>query len=205
MDKKYRETLPSIITELPIGVFSDDENGAISAISTIFRTKKSRKTKSLKVGKDGLYPEEEISVIRWWLNRSSSFDNEDSPEIREDGIRTRLLEQRARETQLQIIIVLETLALEASKPGKVSGDPIAIAEKHLPLKMSFKPKKLQDLHVLLDLLIDRLCIWQSMNVEDGVLISHESMTDSLTTWRTATEAPKLDVLRNFCTDVILHL
>lgn len=199
MDKKYKETLPNIVKELPIGVFSDDEN-----ITANFR-KKTRKKQSSKIGKDGLYPGEELSAIRWWLDRRNSIDGDYSGEIRDESVRLRMAEQRARETQLQIILLLETLALEASNPGKTSeSDPIDVEEKH-PSSKKQKAKKLHDLNVLLDLQIDRLCIWQSMSVGGGGSLIHDDKTDSQATLRVSNEGRKFDVLRDFCVDVILPL
>lgn len=199
MDKKYKETLPNIVKELPIGVFSDDEN-----MTAIFR-KKTRKRKSSKIGKDGLYPEEEVSVIRWWLDRRNSIDGDDSSDNRDERVRLRMAEQRARETQLQIILLLETLALEASNPGKISeNDPIVVEEKH-PSSTKQKSKKLLDLNILLDLQIDRLCIWQSMSVGDSGSSAHEDKTDPRTTLKVSNEGRKFDVLRDFCVDVIVPL
>lgn len=202
MDKKYKETLPNIVKELPIGVFSDDEN-----ITATFR-KKTRKKKSSKVGKDGLYPEEEVSVIRWWLDRRNSIDGDDSSENRDERVRLRMAEQRARETQLQIILLLETLALEASNPGKTSEkdptDSTVVEEEH-PSSKKQKTKKLLDLNVLLDLQIDRLCIWQSMSVGECGSSTHEDKTDPRAMLRGSNEGRKLDVLRDFCVDVILPL
>ena len=202
MDKKYRETLPSMVKELPVGVFSEDEN---DSIFTSFR-KKPRKTKTLKPGKDGLYPEEEVSVVRWWLSRSNCVDNEDSFANREESVRIRLLEQKARETQLQIILVLETLALEASKLERNSEDvPAVIREENCPSKQKPKTKKLQDLNVLLNLLVDRLCIWQSMSTEEGSSSTNANKFDFQKTGMTPNQVPNVDILRNFCVDVVLPL
>lgn len=202
MDKKYRETLPSMVKELPVGVFSEDEN---DSIFTSFR-KKPRKTKTSKPGKDGLYPEEEVSVVRWWLSRSNCVDNEDSFANREESVRIRLLEQKARETQLQIILVLETLALEASKLEKKSEDvPAVIREENCPSKQKPKTKKLQDLNVLLNLLVDRLCIWQSMSTEEGSSSTNANKFDFQKTGMTPNQVPNVDILRNFCVDVVLPL
>lgn len=190
------------MNDLPVGAFSEDENGAISKSFG----KKTRKTKRLKPGKDGLYPEEEVSVVQWWLCRSSRTDGEDSIGNREESVRIRLLEQRARETQLQIILVLETLALEASKREKGGEDiPAVIERRYFPSKQKTKTKKIQDLNVLLDLLVDRLCIWQSMSVEEGSLSMNECNSGSQMTWNMPNQGPKVDVLRNFCVDVILPL
>lgn len=198
MDKKYRDTLPSIIEEIPLGVFSEDE---YEAISTSLR-KKSRKNKTMKIGKDGLYPEENVRLAKWWLYRSESIGDHDSPENRKDAVRSALLEQRARETQLQIILVLETLALEASKQATSNQDPPSVAEKK---KQSSKKKtkegKMVDLDTLLELLVDRLCIWQSITLDDVSPIQ----TTSQKAWPEPTHSPTSDVLHNFCTDVILPL
>lgn len=199
MDKKYKETLPNIVKELPIAVISDEEN-----ITATFR-RKTRKKKSSKIGKDGLYPEEEVSVIRWWLDRRNSIDGDDSSENRDERVRLRMAEQRARETQLQIILLLETLALEASNPRKTSeNDLTVVGEKHPSCKKQ-KGKKLHDLNVLLDLQIDRLCIWQSMSVGEGGPSTHEDKTDSRVTLRVSYEGRRFDVLRDFCIDVIVPL
>lgn len=202
MDKKYRETVPTMVKDLPLGVFSGDEN---DSIFTSFR-KKPRKTNTLKPGKDGLYPEEEVSVVRWWLSRSNSMDSDDSFANREESVRIRLLEQKARETQLQIILVLETLALEASNLERNGEDvPAIVREKNCPSKQKPKTKKLQDLNVLLNLLVDRLCIWQSMNMEEGSSSTNGDKFGAHTTGRIPNQVPNVDVLRNFCVDVILPL
>lgn len=190
-----------MVEELPVGVFSEDE---FEAISTTFR-KKQRKTKVMKIGKDGLYPEEEVSVAKWWLSRSMSLATEDSPEGRKDAVRNALSEQRAREIQLQIILVLEILALEASKQEtRGQGLPAAMEEKHPFLEKKQKKKKMLDLDVLLELLIDRLCIWQSMTVEEVSSIKERKPT-SQAALREPNQSPNPDVLHNFCVDVILPL
>lgn len=202
MDKKYRETLPSLVKELPVGILSEDEKGAVS---TSFR-KKPRKTKTLKPGKDGLYPEEELCIVKWWLGTSGRIESENSHGNREESVRMKLLEQRARETQLQIILVLETLALEASRPEKICENVSAvIKEKNFPSKQKPKAKKAQDLSVLLDLLVDRLCIWQSMSTEESNSSTNEGRSGSPITGRMPNQVPEVDVLRNFCVDVILPL
>lgn len=202
MDKKYRETLPILVSELPLGVFSENENEAISATLR----KRSRKSKKSKIGKDGLYPGEELSIVRWWLNRGTSTEGVELLEGREELIRKRLLAQRARETQLQIILVLETLALEVSKLEKTMKSIPIKAERGLPsLEKKQKTRKLQDLHLLLDLLVDRLCIWQSMDSETDGLSMNQDILASQMTWRAPIQAPKVNVLRNLCIEVILPL
>lgn len=200
MDKKYREALPSIIKELPVSVLTEDEIPAI--VST--QRKKQRKSKSGKIGKDGLYPGEEANITRWWLSRNKPLTTNESSNSKEDAIRTILLEQRARETQLQVILVLETLALEAATPqtGDNQENPRdnACEQESSQVKKS-KSKKPQDLNILLDLLVDRLCIWQSTNTDEG----KGPQSSELPATHQGGKASDKVHLRDFCVDVVLPL
>ena len=201
MDKKYKEAIPAIINQLPSQAMSEDDTAAVIAEMH----KKSRRAKQRRIGKDGLFPGEELSVSRWWLSRDSSLQDSDSHVSGEELIRASLLELRARETQMQIILLLEALALEVSMSAstvgnsKSQGAPEREEILHAKIK---KPRKPQDLNVLLDLFVDRLCIWQSMRTDDGNL-------------NKAGEGPSqaggdhsgigADVLKTFCVDVVLPL
>ena len=200
MDKKYREALPNIVKELPISVLTEDEIPAI--VSS--QGKKARKSKKGNIGKDGLYPGEEASITRWWLSIAKPITISDSSDGKEDAIRTILLEQRARETQLQIILVLETMALEASAPQAIVNQEDrqdnAREQQSSHVKKS-KSKKPQDLSTLLDLLIDRLCIWQSMRIDEG----KESQLAEASFTQHGVKASDKVHLRDFCVDVVLPL
>lgn len=200
MDKKYREALPNIVKELPISVLTEDEIPAI--IST--QGKKQRKTKRGKIGKDGLYPDEEANITRWWLSRNKPIMANESSDGKEEAVRMILMEQRARETQLQIILVLETLALEAAAPktGDNQGTPRdnAREQESSQVKKSTS-KKPQNLNTLLDLLVDRLCIWQSMNTDEGKV--HQPAEPPAT--QQGGKASDKAHLRDFCVDVVLPL
>ena len=204
MDKKYRETLPNIVQEFPFSILSDVES--ISVIETV--KKKSRKSKKDKVGKDGLYAGEDVSIAKWWLGRDFTGGACDTEEARKDSLKTTILEQRAREAQMQIIVVLETLALEAS--ATVSGIKLAAGEgpgeeQGEGVTKKKKPKKPQDLHMLLDLLADRLCIWQSMNSDVEKPSGNESRPLSEFEKKAEAAASSDDHLRQFCIDVVLPL
>lgn len=200
MDKKYREALPNIVKELPTSVLTEDEIPSI--VSS--QGRKDRKSKKGKVRKDGLYPGEEASITRWWLSREKPSMISDSSNGKEDSIRAILLEQRARETQLQIILVLEILALEASvlEPLANQETPPTIAlEQESNLNKKSKAKKSQDLNTLLDLLVDRLCIWQSMNVDEAKGAPPAEASAS----QPGGKASDKVHLRDFCVDVVLPL
>ena len=64
-------------------------------------------------------------------------------------MKRRLGDLRVREMQLQILLVLETMALEVAACRPVDDEPL------LPKKK----KKGENLNILLELYLDRLCIW----------------------------------------------
>jgi DNA replication regulator SLD3 len=204
MDKKYCETLPNLVKGLPTAALSDDENGAVMEATR----KKPRKSKSgKKIGKNGLYPEEELNIARWWISRKTSADVQDSIICREEYIKARVLVQRAREIQLQIILILETLALEISmseiKPEAMSSQ--TLDKDHLDQFQKPKPKKPKDLNTLLDLLVDRLCIWQSMNADEAESSPKGKHEAAQQTSKAVDNSSRLNNLRAFCIDVVLPL
>ncbi len=203
MDIKYRETLPNLIKDLPFGSITDDEGASmIAAIG-----KKVRKSRKTRVGKNGLYAGEDLNATRWWLGRNMSSMDCDSADVREDAISATLLEQRARETQLQIILILETLALEASAGGSTTSSvPTDLREAEVDSdKKAKKRKKPQDLSTLVEILADRLCIWQSMSKDESKTSSNENKSDTQRGARMTTSVVGNDHLRQFCVDVVLPL
>lgn len=204
MDKKYRETIPSLVQDLPFSTLSDDESASV--IATI--GKKSRKSKKGKLGKDGLYPGEDVSIAQWWLGRDTS-DLASYSAARETIVKTTLLEQRARETQLQIILVLEILSLEGTALGPDVKDAAVVdtAETQFDpsLQKMKRPKKPQDLHMLLDLLVDRLCIWQSTSSEVEMPSTNGRESSTQQGGKAVELSSNPDHLRQFCVDVVLPL
>ena len=204
LDKKYKETLPEIVNGLPAEILTDDESGSfIEALR-----KKSRRSKKFKIGKNGLYPEEEVSIAKWWISRNNSLNTSDLIRDKEDGRdKARILLQKAREIQLQIILVLETLALEisASKAVTKKDGPEEVAQNQINLVKEQKIKKPKDLQILLDLLIDRLCIWQSMNNEEVGVARNENQAANRNSGKTWNKEPAPNNLRDFCVDVVLPL
>ena len=204
MDVKYRETIPSIVKDLPFGPLSEDESASIT--NTL--VEKGRKSKKTIVGKNGLYPGEEVSITRWWLSRDAPATACDSADVREHATRLALLEQRARETQLQTILALEVLALEAATTGSSIEQnttgivPEGVGESQEKRK---KPKKPQDLVMLLDLLVDRLTIWQSMNMDEDETFKRGDTPSSQHPVKSVDKTSDSDHLQQFCVDVVLPL
>ena len=206
MDTKYRETLPSLINGLPFDTLSDEECTAV--IDNI--SKKTRRSKKSNVGKNGLYPGEEANIARWWLSRDLSFVACDSADTREEATKSAVLQQRNRETQMQIVLSLETLALESAAtshaveklPPRNSREGEDGSQNK---KTKKKAKKAQDLGMLLDLLVDRLCIWQSMSMDVTKTSNGEDKPTSQHGSKTTAKGPDSDHLRQFCVDVVLPL
>ena len=204
MDIKYREALPEVVKEFPFDSRSDDE--CRNVIETV--CKKTRKSKKTNVGKNGLYVGEEVNIARWWLGRDSSSIACDSAGGREEAVRSAVLEQRARETQMQIILSLEILALESlatSQPVENLPPMDSIGGDDGSQKRKKKPKKPQDLSMLLDLLVDRLCIWQSMTVDEMKTSNGEDRSACQQTAKSTANMAGRDHLRQFCVDVVLPL
>lgn len=194
IDKKFRETLPALISKFKTFVEDSDHGEA--------KTKK-RKPKKIKLGKDGLYPAEEEHIRFWWNTLKSTDPEEKSATGEEMGYHISCL--RRRETQLQMIIIMEILALEplarprdntddSQLPGQVSqGTPANTTEG--PVKKRSK----HNYPVLLDVHADRLCIWQSTTLDEVKALA-ESQDQA-----TKSEKANSDPLKDFCVDIILPL
>ncbi|KAJ9389641.1 hypothetical protein DTO063F5_2134 [Paecilomyces variotii] len=187
VDLKYRETLPAMVNDIALASSEDEATS---------RTKK-RKSKKKKLGKDGLYPEEQDFVKKWWKNRNVIEAATSAELTREGEVKRRIADLRLRETQLQILLILETIALEAAEqPGSKDApgnEPADTAKKT-------KSKKPQDLNVLLEILLDRLCIWHTVSFEEAV-VADSAKTDEQS--HLSGKKVESDILRDFCAEVIV--
>lgn len=209
MDKKYREKLPQTIKDIPSLSFSDDDLPGLSP-------PKRKVGKRLHPTKAGMFPLEEDYIKRWWM---SDDNNRSRPgESAEDAMKRRTSDLRMRESFLQVIITLEIMALEASPAFKSAQnvEPKAIESELKPSEQNpddavptvesqevtkKAAKKLQDLSLALDLLVDRLCIWQSIGQEggsSGILSSKDGRSS-----KTPSGDNTNDVLRDFFAEVVL--
>ncbi|OJZ88158.1 hypothetical protein ASPFODRAFT_43784 [Aspergillus luchuensis CBS 106.47] len=185
MDHKYRETLPTTVQDLLLSV-SDDEAAP---------PKRKRRSTKKKLGKNGLYPEESDLIRKWWRDRALNDQGLPSEMSRDAESKKHIADLRLRETQLQILLILETMALEAiiadEKKREGNGEG---ADK--PTKTA-KGKKPQDLNVMLELHLDRLCIWHAVSFEETVV------PDSAKTNHLSGKKVESDAVRDFCTEVIV--
>ncbi|KAJ6143178.1 DNA replication regulator Sld3 [Penicillium samsonianum] len=191
MDLKYRETLPSTIRDAVLAL-SDD--GAKS---------KKRKSKKKKMGKNGLYPEEEGFIHRWWKDRVL---NESSAQgtSREAESKKQISDLRLRETQLQILLILEVMVLEmtitSAEKNSTNKEKDVNGEQDTSKKA--KPKKPTDLNVLLELHLDRMCIWHAVTMEE-TSAADTAKTSSFNSSHLSGKKVESDAVRDFCTEVII--
>lgn len=201
IDKKYRETLPAII-----GKFSaaDDESDHANAKS------KKKKPKKMKLGKDGLYPAEAEHVRRWWATNKPAAVGDDNTTITPTETKYHISCLRRRETQLQMILILEILALEplraaaeAAEESQLPGMGSRSVSCEASQEPAAKKKSRTNFPVLLDVHADRLCIWQTtMSDETKALAESQVLPDG----QHAQKAERTsDPLRDFCVEIILPL
>jgi DNA replication regulator SLD3 len=195
LDKKYKDGVTEVINDIDLGKSADEAS----------KSRRKRKHKKMKPGKNGLYPMEEDLLQQWW--ESQDADADPSGETLDDKAKRRINQLRIRETQLQMIVILEALALLplASHDDADETLPSATAKESQPGdKESRKLKKPRDLSELLEIHVDRLCIWQSVAAEGRPTTStkHDS-TSQMTS--SAPQKVAADVLREFCTEVIVPL
>lgn len=198
IDKKYRETVPELISKLKDTLDSSDECA-----------KRKRRPKKFRLGKDGLYPTEHEKVHEWWTANKPELQDDDA-NIPLPQIKSHVSLLRTRETQLQMILILEILALE---PLKTSDDTV---ESNLPTlpgaveaggQMAPPPIKKRNKHnlpVLMDVHADRLTIWQSTASDEQLLLEDSQVTHQPGEGGAGKRA-STEPLRDFCVDVIVPL
>jgi DNA replication regulator SLD3 len=206
IDKKYRDGVPECVSLIDIQDHSaDDANEAAS------KPKKRKSNKKIKPGKNGLYPTEDTLIRRWWSSHDDEMESGAPGTSKDEMTKSRIAQLRIRETQLQMIIILEVLALQplATDSKDVErGLPSAIPKSDTVegKEKNIKSKKPDQLAMLIDVHIDRLCIWQSIQLESMKVPSGESQkatgelgssTGSLTNGDS--------ILRDFCVEVIAPL
>lgn len=207
IDKKYRETIPKIQLEMKTTLEdSDVEQGQGKA------KPRKRRTKKVKLGKDGLYPDENEHVRKWWTACKPVLKDDEeattrSTEQRDLKLQVSLL--RSRETQLQMIIILEILSLEplivheTANNSQLPGLPPTEEASGSPKQISAKKRSKHNFPFLLDVHADRLCIWQSTAL-DELGMMNESQIGSRPELRRSSKSV-LDPLRDFCVDIIVPL
>ena len=200
MDKKYRETVPNIVRELP-AVLHEKEDCELYLVPL---RNKAKKSKTDKVNKSGLHPGEQIDIARWWLTSDCSDFSDGETSSHAELLKSRVSKLRERETQAQIILALEIIAMEQRKKDafepSMPQDADAYQDKQIEKRK--KAKKSLDPKTLLEMMLDRLCIWQSMAADERSLTPHSKSVKPQSA-RNDSGNTSYDGLKNFCIDVIV--
>lgn len=205
IDKKYRDGVPSRIALIDIQDHSGEDICQASG-----KAKKRKGNKKMKPGKTGLYPIEDVLIRRWWAIHDDDAESGAPGRSRDDLTKHRISELRIRETQLQMIVILEVLALQplASTAEDIGmGLPAAVStsETSEAKDKSAKTKKPDHLTMLIDVHIDRLCIWQSIALEAGKSSVNPEKPSEQPSGTTSAVKHADNILRDFCIDIIAPL
>ncbi|KAL2132637.1 hypothetical protein VTI74DRAFT_3576 [Chaetomium olivicolor] len=198
IDKKYRETVPEIVAKLK-NFGTESENGTTKP--------KKRKGKKPKLGKDGLYPGEVDHIKRWWASHQPVSIGADETTFTATEHKYHISCLRRRETQLQMILILEILALEPLALVKgtecqLPGMGSQAASREASQELSTKKRNKHNLPLLLDVHADRLCIWQSTTLDDVKAVAESQIPAEGQTGEKP-DAANSDSLRDFCVDIII--
>lgn len=196
-EKKYFEKLPSIIKALPPSSLSDEEQLAGAGKSRKFK-------KKLKLSREGVYGHEEAVVRKWWFSDMSSSEAQ-SDETLDQRIKRRIGELRVRETLAQVILMLEIIALEALATYKPAPENQPEDETQpqddTQVKAKKRKRKLDDIGLQLEFLLDRLGIWHDTG-EAGILNFEAKQTQPQDNADGPGKGVASDRLREFCIEVI---
>ncbi|OAA37227.1 DNA replication regulator Sld3 [Metarhizium rileyi] len=198
IDKKYRETIPGVISRMKTFIETSDEGG-----------KKKRKPRKIRLGKDSLYPLEDESIRTWW-NANKPETTEEATPVSTTHIKSHISMLRTRETQLQMILILEILALEPLKAAEEAADsnlptlptlPGAESQQDQVMAPPCKKRNKHNLPVLLDVHADRLTIWQSTAFDEHLLLADSQSTQNAE--GQIQQKASSEPLKDFCVDVIV--
>lgn len=154
-DKKYKTSIPTVVKELPPS-FAGSEPTSMTPDQTSKKPKKMSSRKP-KLGRNGLYKDEAAFVEQWWQARSFQEYTVHSanPDQPSDSLTSSL---RIRESQLQVLLCLEIMSLTAATSAvpRLANSTSELDSQILPI--------LKDPLTILEMLLDRISIWQSLLV-----------------------------------------
>ncbi|CZS90696.1 hypothetical protein WAI453_004013 [Rhynchosporium graminicola] len=202
LEKKYREGVPMCVSLVDV-----HDQSAEDVAQTSTKPKKKKMTKKMKHGKNGLYPTEEPLIRRWWATHDDDADTGAPGSSREEVTKSRISHLRIRETQLQMIVILEVLALQplaTSTEGFGGGLPTSLPTTEIvgSKERASKSKKPDHLAMLIDVHIDRLCIWQSLALETSNAPGVSQTISDLQSGLLSQTKHNDNILRDFCVEVI---
>lgn len=185
-DAKYRDALPQALDNGTVEHISDHEGEPAP--------KKRKRSLKLAPNKQGLLPDELDYFGRWW--RADVGMSLSSEKIMQ-RFRRRAFPLKTRESFLQLILILEVLLIESSSGNAVQTSQAGTNGSHDIEQAKTKKKAPVNLNIMLETILDRLCIWHSLDTG----VAHEVTHDTAPTSSDLTP----NVLREFCVDVIVPL
>lgn len=199
-DKRYKYTLPAILKT------SEDLQDKDEADPKKKKTESKRRSKVAKRAKDGLLPGEDDVLVEWWAMQHSSVSANADLESR---LRARLPKLRFRETLLQLVLILETLSLEEQmadpRLATIDRDNASKGSSCVWTEPRTSTKKPKDLVSLAQSLIDRLMIWQSVEVVSGKSQRMREDASGQDLSQPLLSSENSDKIRDFCTDTMIPL
>ncbi|KAI9661503.1 MAG: hypothetical protein M1831_003025 [Alyxoria varia] len=158
--------------------------------------------RAVKPAKDGVYKFESQHIRRWWNDHCDRCSGTSG----ENNLNQALRALRFRESCLQIIMILEISSLETPLASSChAGESTSNAVMNGFESQQNQPKrrrKPQDLNLSLELLLDRLCIWQSIELDGDIGLKNPELDARQGDQTGASEG---DGLREFCLEVIIPL
>lgn len=143
---------------------------------------------------------DEVKYVKKWV--VSNFGEHAVLKKGDKQLKDKIEELKIRETELQIIVLLEILSIrkEHRMPDPAHAEdeePAKKTKKQKPNKLKKKAKKAKviDKETLLDLLVDRLCIWRSLGATLAEMMGEGKIITSST--------QEQDSLRHFCMEVVM--
>jgi DNA replication regulator SLD3 len=201
LDLKYKDSLNKVIEDAKNAQRTDESNVQPSSLEPGEMPKK-KPSRKKKMGKDALYPAEGNYVQCCWTEREIRNSNTLSTESQAQEQKKLVSDLRTRETKMQILLILEVLALEtlpaASKETALTSDTATVLAKTPTKRKAESKQKRKDYSSDLDTLIDRLCIWHTVGIDD--MFESPEKRDQETK---RSSSGKKDQLRDFCADVII--
>jgi hypothetical protein len=183
MDKKYREHMAGLIKDL------------IPDVTAEVKLKPSKKRKwKAKRDKSGFFTDERDHAGKWWKTIEEQMSPAQDLEAEINKHSSRL---RNREMFLQVMLILEILALESMpSPEKLPAETAELSTKESqePSETKRKKRKETDISATLESLLDRLCIWSSLAA------TTPSKPDAPGAEKKSNPS---DDMRGFCTEIII--
>ena len=203
IEKKYREGVPDCVSTVDVHDSANEANEAS------LKVKKRKSNKKIKPGRNGLYPSEDTLVRKWWLSHDDDAEFGAPGSSKEEITKNRISQLRIRETQLQLIVILEVLALQPlASQVEDKGDNLPSESQNPDIPRSnekqIKAKKPENLSTVIDIHIDRLCIWQSIQME-SVKAPDQDTQSAIPGNLTVGSKHADNILRDFCVEVIAPL